>query len=102
MGAFKEEFYSGDQMLKEQEMDGQKLGLPMIESAQQKTKVEVIFEFSVLKPKPTFYRGVREVDGSFRMEKRGHSAKKFRAAMWCGSVESLIKFREAVGFRCEK
>ncbi len=102
MGAFKEEFYSGDQILEKQDMDDQKLSLSIIESAQQISKVEVIFEFSVLTPKPTLYLGVRAVDGSFRMEKRGHSAKKFRAAMWCGSLESLFKFRENVEFRCEK
>ncbi len=96
MGVFKEEFYSGDQMLEEQDMADQKLGLPMFKSAQQKSKVEVIFEFSVLKPKPTLYRGVSAVDGSFRMEKRGKNAKKFRAVMWCGSVESLFKFRETI------
>jgi len=95
MGAFKEEFYCGDQMLEKQNMDGQKLGLPMTESAQQKFKVEVIFEFRVLKPKPTLYRGVRARDGSFRMEKKGENAKSFRAVMWCGSEESLWKFRES-------
>lgn len=102
MGALKKEFYSGDPMLDEQDMNGQKLGLAMIESAKQKSKIEVIFEFSVLKPKPTLYRGVRAVDGSFRMEKRGQSAKKFRATMQCGSVESLFKFRESVEFYCGK
>ena len=102
MGAFKEEFYSGDQILEKQNMDDQKLSLSIIESAQQISKVEVIFEFSVLTPKPTLYRGVRAVDDSFCMEKRGHSAKKSRASMWCGSVDSLFKFRETVEFRCEK
>ena len=59
-------------------------------------RVEVLYEFSIKKPKPTFYRAVRATDGTFRMEKRGQNAKKFRTAMWCGSEESLLKFKEAV------
>ena len=66
--------------------------------AQAQRRIEILFEFSVTRPKPTFYRAVRATDGSFRMEKRGQNAKKFRPAMWCGSEESLFKFKEAVEF----
>ena len=61
-------------------------------------RVEVQFEFSIQRPKPTLYRAMRAADGSFRMEKRGLNAKKFRPAMWCGSEESLLKFKEAVEY----
>ncbi|MBL7669789.1 MAG: hypothetical protein JNM39_04830 [Bdellovibrionaceae bacterium] len=56
--------------------------------------VTVIFEFSVLKPKFTVFRGVQATDGGFRMEKRGLNAKKFKPFMWCGSRESLYKYQE--------
>ena len=59
-------------------------------------RVEILFEFSIQKPKPTLYRAVRATDGSFRMERRGLNAKKFRPAMWCGSEDSLLKFKHAV------
>lgn len=58
-------------------------------------RIEILFEFSVPKPKLTFYQAVKAVDGSFRMQKRGEHAKNFRPIMWCGSEESLFKFREA-------
>lgn len=58
--------------------------------------VIVIFEFSVLKPKVTVFRGVQATDGGFRMEKRGIDAKKFKPFMWCGSRESLYKYQEIV------
>ncbi len=58
--------------------------------------VTVIFEFSVLKPKIILYRGVQATDGSFRMEKRGLNAKKFKPFMWCGSQESLYQYHESV------
>ena len=61
-------------------------------------RIEILFEFSVTRPKPTFYRAVRATDGSFRMEKRGQNAKKFRPAMWCGSEESLYKYKECAEF----
>ena len=61
-------------------------------------RVEVLFEFSIQRPKPTFYRAVRAADDSFRMEKRGLNAKKFRTAKWCGSEDSLLKFKETVEF----
>lgn len=56
--------------------------------------IKVIFEFSVLRPKITLYRGVQAADGSYRMEKRGPMAKKFKPFMWCGSVESLYRHQE--------
>ena len=65
-------------------------------------KIATLFEFSVVKPKMTFYRGVRARDGSFRMEKKGENAKNFRAVMWCGSEESLWKFRESVEIGIKK
>ncbi len=83
---------TGKQNLAEQELS------PL----QSRRQIEIIFEFSVLKPKPTLYRGVKSIDGGFRMEKRGENAKKFRPAMWCGSVEGLFKFREAVEYFCRK
>ena len=65
-------------------------------------KVATLFEFSVAKPKMTFYRGVRARDGSFRIEKKGETAKSFRAVMWCGSEESLWKYRESVEIDIKK
>ena len=58
--------------------------------------VTVILEFSVLKPKIILYRGVQATDGSFRMEKRGLNAKKFKPFMWCGSREFLYQYHESV------
>ncbi len=66
------------------------------------SRIEVLFEFNTCNPKLTFYRAVRSTGGYFRMEKRGPKAKKFRAAMSCGSAESLFKFRETVEFSCGK
>ncbi len=63
-------------------------------------KVKVIFEFAVLKPKLTIYRGVQSADGSYRMEKRGAAAKSFRPFMWCGSEAGLHQHRQAVEFYC--
>lgn len=50
--------------------------------------MKIILEFSVLKPKAIIYRGVQVSDGSYRMEKRGLSAKRFKPYMWSGSIES--------------
>lgn len=58
--------------------------------------VEILFEFTVSNPKPTIYRAVKAIDGSFRMEKRGEHANKFRVAMYCGSQDCLYKFRESI------
>jgi hypothetical protein len=60
------------------------------------SRIKVIFEFYALKPKLTHYRGVQATDGGFRMEKRGDSAKKYKAFMWCGSIEGLCQHREAI------
>lgn len=51
--------------------------------------INIILEFSVLKPKAITYRGVQASDGSYRMEKRGITAKRFKPYMWSGSIESL-------------
>ena len=59
-------------------------------------QIEILFEFRVSNPKPTIYRGVKAIDGSFRMEKRGEYAKKFRSVMCCGAENCLYKFRESV------
>ncbi len=70
-------------------------------SATTKTKkVKIIFEFAVLKPKLTIYRGVQATDGSYRMEKRGAAAKNFRPFMWCGTEEGLHRHREAIELYC--
>ena len=61
-----------------------------------RSKIEILFEFNVRTPKLTFYRAVRAIDGSFRMEKRGAHAEKFRSAMFCGSQDCLYKFRESI------
>ena len=61
-----------------------------------RSRVEVLFEFSVPKPKFTLYRALRTIDGGYRVEKRGPNAKLFRAVMWCGSEESLLTFRQAI------
>lgn len=58
-----------------------------------RTKIMIVFEFSVLKPKTVFYRGVKAADGGYRMEKRGASARKFKPFMWCGSLESLYQYQ---------
>ena len=60
------------------------------------SRVKVLFEFSVPKPKVAYYRAVQSQDGSFRMEKRGLNAKHYRTVMWCGSVSGLYDFRAAV------
>ena len=60
------------------------------------TRIEIIFEFSCPKPCPTIYRGVRATDGSYRMEKRGHLAKRFKPIMWSGSKDSLYQHKQAV------
>ena len=67
-----------------------------------RSKIEILFEFNMWNPKLTSYRAVKAVDGSFRMEKRGQHAKKFRTAMWCGSEDCLSKFRDAVEFYSRK
>ncbi len=59
-------------------------------------KFKISFEFSVSKPKRTFYRAVRAIDESFRIEKRGENAQKFKPTMWCGSEDGLLNFRIAV------
>lgn len=59
-------------------------------------RIEVLFEFTMTKPRPSIYRAVRATDGSFRMERRGQDARKFLAIMCCGSEESLFKFKEAI------
>ncbi len=79
-----------------QNMDRQKIRELFGKPALFQYKVATLFEFSVAKPKMTFYRGVRARDGSFRLEKKGENAKSFRAVMWCGSEESLRKFRESI------
>ena len=61
-------------------------------------RIEVLFEFNTCNPKLTFYRAIRSTDGYFRMAKRGKNAKKFKSAMCCGSLEGLLKFKEAVEF----
>ena len=61
-----------------------------------RSKIEILFEFNVRNPKLTFYRAVRALDGSFRMEKRGEHAEKFRSAMFCGAQDCLYKFRESI------
>ena len=61
-------------------------------------QIEILFEFKVSNPWPTIYRAVKAIDGSFRMEKHGEHAKKFRPAMSCGAESCLYKFREALEF----
>ncbi len=65
-------------------------------------QIEILFEFKISNPWPTIYRAVKAIDGSFRMEKRGEHAKKFRPAMSCGSESCLYKFREALEFYVRK
>ena len=65
-------------------------------------QIEILFELKVSNPWPTIYRAVKAIDGSFRMEKRGEHAKKFRPAMFCGSESCLHKFREALEFYVRK
>lgn len=65
-----------------------------------KNRIKIIFEFSVPNPGFMFYRGVQAPDGSFRMEKRGLGAKRFRSIMWCDSEEGLLQHRRAVKRFC--
>lgn len=62
--------------------------------------MKVLFTFSVVESgtvyKPVDYRAVQAKNGGFRMEKKGIAAKKFKAIMWCGSLESLVNHYEAV------
>ncbi len=53
-------------------------------------KIKILFEFTVPKPKLTFFRAVSTINGGFRIEKRGEPA------MWCGSEDGLLNFRIAV------
>ena len=77
----------------------QKIGQPIEQPRLPvRSKIEILFEFAAFNPKRTLYRAVRAIDGSFRMEKRGEHAKKFRPAMWCSSENSLTKLREAIEF----
>ncbi len=59
-------------------------------------RIKVIFEFTISRPKPTFYRAVEATDGTYRMEKRGAGAKKYKTFMWSGSECGLYRHREAV------
>ena len=59
-------------------------------------KIKILFEFTVPKPKLTFFRAVSTINGGFRIEKRGEHAKKFKPTMWCGSEDGLLNFRIAV------
>lgn len=59
-------------------------------------RVTVLFTFTVQRPKPMEYRGVRAADGGYRMESKGPGAKRFRPFMWCGSVESLLAHYDAI------
>lgn len=56
--------------------------------------MKVVLEFSVLNPKETVYRGVQANDGSYRMQKRGFAAKRFKPYMWSGSIEPLYVQQE--------
>jgi len=56
--------------------------------------INIILEFSVVRSKAIIYRGVQASDGSYRMEKRGITAKRFKPYMWSGSIESLYFQRE--------
>lgn len=67
----------------------QKLGRP---------RIQVIFEFVCPKPVPMIYRGVQGVNGGYRMEKRGLSAKAFKTFMWCGDKSGLYSHKQAVEF----
>ena len=67
-----------------------------IASHANRPRVRVIFEFTVSKPKLTFYRAVQATDGGYRMEKRGAQAKNYKTFMWCGSEEGLYRHRDAV------
>ena len=69
---------------------------------QSRPRIEVLFEFSLPKPKPTLYRAVQATDGSFRMEKCGQNAKSFRTIMWCGSEDGLHRFRADIEFQFRK
>lgn len=63
-------------------------------------RIEVLFTFKVLgsqrlKRKTTEYRAVRDSFG-FRMDRKGESAKQFKAFMWCGTYDSLVGHYDAV------
>jgi hypothetical protein len=55
-------------------------------------QIRIIFEFTLLRPKLTYYRGVQGADGGYRMEKRGVDAKKFKTCMWTGSEDRVCDY----------
>ncbi len=60
-----------------------------------RSTLEILFEFQVSNLKLTFYRAIKTIDDSFRMEKRGQNAKKFKAIMRSGFEEGLHQFHIA-------
>ena len=59
-------------------------------------RIRIVFEFSVVRPKLTYYRALQGIDGGFRMERRGASAKKFKVVMWTGSEESVRNYVKTI------
>jgi hypothetical protein len=60
-------------------------------------KPEVLFQYE---KDGRIWRGVRAADGGYRMERKGPTAKKFKAFMWCGGERCLDVYRaEAEGGR---
>lgn len=61
-----------------------------------RARIRVVFEFTLLRPKLTLYRGVQGADGGFRMERRGAEAKAFKTFMWTGSEEGLYSHLKSI------
>lgn len=59
-------------------------------------RIRIVFEFTLLKPKLTYYRAVQGIDGGYRMERRGAEAKSFKTFMWTGSEENVCDYIKTV------
>lgn len=60
-------------------------------------KFEVLFEFEVRQGRrPFVYRGVCAPDGSYRIDKKGRTAKVFHAVVWCSNLASLNRARKII------
>ena len=70
-------------------------------------RVEVLFAFEVFHPRRfipgggiagtrTQYRAVRGVEGDYRFESKGVTAKTFRPFMWTNGVEGIVGHYSAI------
>ncbi len=55
-----------------------------------KRQPEILYSIQTTGPKPMQYRAIRDINGGFRMEKKGVAAKYFRAYAWTGSEDCVV------------